>query len=152
MKVGQICLSSGPAASSFAELVESLDRLAIRQHVLVADPAIGRRLQCCPHVTVGPVVHSPVMAYCLMPDVDIVHVHDYRAGQAGLLLTLTRSIPFVANSDCVPAQRRGGIAKAVRRRARMVFSPEGVEIAMLPDVYRRSVIPSSEFPQESDGG
>ena len=35
------------------------------------------------------------MAYCLMPEVDIVHIHEPDSGQAGLLLTLARSIPFV---------------------------------------------------------
>ena len=95
MRIGQICLVSGDQASRFAAVVEAIDHLAVPQHVLVSDESIRRRLQRCPHVSVGQVVKSPVMAYCLMPEVDVAHVYGSRAGQAGLLLTLTRSIPFV---------------------------------------------------------
>ena len=89
VKIGHIYLStaSDDAASEFALLVEALDRLAVEQHAIVSSAALARRLQSCPYVTVGPVVKSPVVAYCLMPDIDLVHAHDEKSGQAGLLLT-----------------------------------------------------------------
>jgi len=101
MKVGHICLATmgGTEIERFAQLVEAISQFDVEQHVLVASHALGRRLAKCAHVTVGPIVRSPVMAYCLMPQVDLAHVHDGKSGQAGLLLTLTRSIPFVITTN-----------------------------------------------------
>ena len=97
VKIGHICLTQpgNDTSEHFAALVEALDRHDADQHVLVASIVLAKRLAACQNVTVGPVVRTPVMAYCLMPDVDLAHVHESRSGQAGLLLTLTRSIPFV---------------------------------------------------------
>ena len=100
MKIGHICLA--PAESEtyehFAALVEAIAATQIdaEQHVLVANVALARRLASCRGVSVGPVVTTAVMAYCLMPNVEIAHVHESKSGQAGLLLTLTRSIPLIA--------------------------------------------------------
>ncbi|MGI9262747.1 MAG: glycosyltransferase [Woeseiaceae bacterium] len=76
-------------------LVEALDRQGVTQHVIVRNEALAKRLRLYKGVSVGPTTGAAVMAYCLMPTVDVVHAHDSRGAQAGLLLTLTRSIPFV---------------------------------------------------------
>ena len=101
LKVGQIYLekAAGDGARQFQAVVEGLDRLAIEQHVLVASAELARSLSALPYVTVGPVVGTPVMAYCLIPDVDVAHVHDGKSGQTGLLLTLTRAVPYVITSS-----------------------------------------------------
>ncbi|MDH3266274.1 MAG: hypothetical protein OEM25_04845 [Gammaproteobacteria bacterium] len=80
MKIGHILLTtaSDDASSRFTSLVESLDRLAVDQHVLVAGTALARRLRSCPYAIVGPVVRTPVMACWLMPDVDLVHSQTQR--------------------------------------------------------------------------
>jgi glycosyl transferase family 4 len=76
-------------------LIEALARLGITQHVLVSSRSMAGRLSDCRNVTVGPLVSSPITSYCLIPKVDILHVHDESGGRAGLLLTLTRATPFV---------------------------------------------------------
>ena len=122
MKIGQICLAT-PADGSgerFAELVEALAEKGLEQHVLVASVTLARRLVTCDNVTVGPVVRSPVMAYCLMPDVDLAHVHEVRSGQAGLLLTLTRSIPFVISAGNVELGSKHPLTRSVFHRAAMM--------------------------------
>ncbi len=57
------------------------------------------------------------MAYCLMPDVDLAHVHESRSGQAGLLLTLTRSIPFVITTAGSNDNKLNPLTRSVLRRA-----------------------------------
>ena len=79
----------------FVRLIELLHRQGIRQHVLVADKALARRVAIYEQVQVGPVVRSSVVACCLMPDVDVVHVHEPLGRRAALLLRLTRSVPYV---------------------------------------------------------
>ena len=119
MKIGQICLAtpSDEISEQFASLVEALARHDIEQHVLVASVALAQRLAACDSVTVGPVVKSPVMAYCLTPTVDLAHVHEIRSGQAGLLLTLTRSIPFVITTRANAADSRNPLTRSVLHRA-----------------------------------
>ena len=119
MNIGHICLATPDSAASeyFAALVEALDEFGVSQHVLVASVALARRLANCKHVTIGPVVKTPVMAYCLMPDVDIAHVHEGKSGQSGLLLTLTRSIPFVITVDNRFEQDKSPITRSVLNRA-----------------------------------
>ena len=97
VKIGHICLAPphSEASERFASLVEAIARHDVEQHVLVASVALARRLATCKRVSVGPIVKTPVMAYCLMPNVEVAHVHESKSGQAGLLLTLTRSIPFI---------------------------------------------------------
>ena len=119
MNIGHICLATpdSDASEYFAALVEALDGFGVSQHVLVASVALARRLAKCAHVTIGPVVKTPVMAYCLMPEVDIAHVHEGKSGQSGLLLTLTRSIPFVITVDNGYEQDKSPIARSVLSRA-----------------------------------
>jgi hypothetical protein len=113
VKIGQIFLDLSASSSDerFIELVAALAEQGVEQHVLVAGARLARRLADIPKVWVGPVVLTPVMAYCLMPDVDLVHVHEIRSGQAGLLLTLTRSIPFVITAS---RDQRDGYGMAPR--------------------------------------
>ena len=154
MKIGHICLStaSDDAASEFASLIESLDRLAVDQYVLVADAAVARSLQSCPYVTVGPVVRSPVMAYCLMPEIDLVHVHDEKSGQAGLLLTLTRSIPFVMMNPETRPNGRNPLKRSIAHRAQSLIDPANTTPDELLRIYRQTVAAWSELPQDADCG
>jgi hypothetical protein len=133
MLIGHISLDpdADNAAANFVLLVEALGNAGLQQHILVGDYGLTSQLSAIEGVTVGPVVHSPVMAYCLLPRVDVAHCHNIAAGHAGLLLTLTRSIPYVLT-------RRGGIASDVRpplksiyRRASCILCQNDAEIAML---------------------
>jgi hypothetical protein len=124
MKIGHIYLATAADTTDadFAELVETLAGLDIAQHVLVGSVSLARRLAAARNVTIGPIVKAPVMAYCLMPDVDVVHVHEVRSGQAGLLLTLTRSIPFVITARDVEKSSRNPLTRSVFHRAAAVVS------------------------------
>jgi hypothetical protein len=152
VKIGHVFLLAADeaAANAFVELVEGLDRLAVDQHVLVSDIAIARRLDSRPYVTVGPIVRSPVMAYCLMPLVDLVHAHDEKAGQTGLLLTLTRSIPFVLSSSA----GRGShpLQRSVASRAQGLIRVDGVGADRLVEQYRETIDAWSELPQDANCG
>ena len=105
------------------ELVEALACREVEQHVLVAGVALARRLASCDDVTVGPIVKSPVMAYCLMPDVDLAHVHEVKSGQAGLLLTLTRTIPFVLTTGRTELGSKNPLTRSVFHRAAQIIPP-----------------------------
>ncbi len=136
----------------FTTLVESLDRLTIDQHVLVSSAALARRLHSCPYVTVGPVVKTPVMAYCLMPSVDVVHIHDTKSGQVGLLLTLTRSTPFVMTCDGENRSGRNPIRRSIFERAQAMVSPSELDTESIVSIYRKTVDAWSELPQDADCG
>lgn len=152
MKIGHVFLmaADGAAANAFVELVEGLDRLAIEQHVLVSDIAIARRLDSRPYVTVGPVVRSPVMAYCLMPTVDLVHAHDEKGGQTGLLLTLTRSIPFVLSSAAGHGSHP--LQRSVAGRAQRLIEADEFGADRLVEEYRETIDAWSELPQDANCG
>ena len=154
VKIGHIYLetASDDTILQFAALIEALDRLAVEQHVLVASTALARRLDCCPYVTIGPVVKTPVMAYCLMPDVSIVHIHDGKSGQAGLLLTLTRSIPFVMTTPDTTTKSRNPLKRSILHRAQSLVPPEDAEPEKLVRLYRRTVAAWSKLPQDADSG
>lgn len=154
MKIGHVYLTSDSADSTtrFATLVESLDRLTIDQHVLVSNALLARRLQSCPYVTVGPVVRTPVMAYCLMPNVDLVHIHDTRSGQVGLLLTLTRSTPFVMTYDGEKRSGRNPIRQSILGRAQAMVSPSELDTEAVISIYRKTVDSWSELPQDANCG
>ena len=73
-----------------------------------------------------------------MPDVDLAHVHEIRSGQAGLLLTLTRSIPFVITASRDQARQRNPISRSVfRRAARTIASNGSAPAAALAEKHRR---------------
>ena len=154
MRIGHIYLStaSNRATSEFTSLIEALDRLAVEQHVLVASAALARRLQSCPYVTVGPVVRSPVMAYCLMPDIDLVHTHDEKSGQAGLLLTLTRSIPFVTMRRESEHDGRNPLRRSIAQRAQALIDPADAGPDKLLQIYEQAVAAWSKLPQDANCG
>ena len=119
MKIGHICLADNSKShgARFAALVEALAGKAITQHALVSSAALARRLAKLPNVTVGPVVRTPVMAYCLMPDVALAHIHEVKSGQAGLLLTLTRTIPYVISAESDELGSKNPLTRSVLHRA-----------------------------------
>ena len=100
MHIGHINLakSFNGAGENFVKLIEALQEQGVMQYILVRNVALAKRLDLIDNVTVGPTVRSAIMAYCLMPHVDVVHVHNGSDGQAGLLLTLTRSVVPVCRS------------------------------------------------------
>jgi len=140
MYIGHINLakSFNGAGEHFVNLVEALQALDVQQHVLVRNVALAKRLDLVDGVTVGPAVRSAVMAYCLMPPVDVVHVHDPSEGQSGLLLTLTRSIPFVlTHRDHSLA--RNPLAQAIYRRASGIVYHGDADAAKHLRIYKHAV-------------
>ena len=155
MEIGHVLLqsNSSEALRSVTELIEALDRLAVRQFVLLGDSAAARRLSVCPYVRVGQSVRSPVVANCLMADVDVVHAHDSRSGQVGLLLTLTRSIPFVLSEPANDSKTSGPVHHMVRRRARAILNDSATDPERLIDIYRQvadGVAPASKLPKHAN--
>lgn len=133
MRVGHISLdaSMDEATASVVTLLASLQRSGLQQHALVRSAVLAERLAAVTDVDVGPIVHSPVMANCLMPRVDIVHVHEPTAGRAGLLLALTRSIPYVL-THCESSRPAGSpLVRAVYRRAAAVICRDDCEAAIV---------------------
>ncbi len=126
MRIGHINLATSisDAGEHFIRLVENLDRQGLEQYVLVANPDLARRVNVYPRVEAGPVVRAPVLAYCLMPDIDVAHAHDTRAGQAGLLLLLTRSIPYVLTQRSSAVAQYQAITRATLGRAACVICPD----------------------------
>lgn len=134
MLIGHINLATllNGTGEPFISLVEALDRAGMRQHILVRNTTLAKRVDIVGgNVAIGPVVHSPVTACCLMPRVDITHVHEPSAGQAGLLLTLTRSIPYILTHRGAIALARNPLLQAVYRRAAAVICQDDSEVAML---------------------
>jgi len=124
--IGHINLvkSFDDAGQRFVGLIEALQKPGIQQYMLVRNVGLATRLDLVDGVTVGPVVRSALSAYCLMPAVDIVHIHGPTDGQAGLLLTLTRSIPYVLTRP-EKTSGNGPLGRAVYRRAAgMVYSAD----------------------------
>ena len=140
MYIGHINLakSFNGAGEHFVKLIEALQQLGAQQYVLVRNIELAKRLDLVDDVTVGPAVRSAVTAYCLMPAVDIVHVHDPADGQSGLLLTLTRSIPFVlTHRDESPGN--GPLGKAVYRRAAGIIYKGDADAAKHLRIYKHAI-------------
>ena len=153
MKIGHVGIEkqTDEKFARFAALVESLDRLAVEQLVLVANAALARRLSASPYVTVGPIVRSPVMACCLMPGVDLVHIHGARSGQAGLLLALTRSIPYVLSADCDGPGASRPLQQSVLQRARARVAPDVSDPELLLNAYAAALTGEpSKLPENTD--
>jgi hypothetical protein len=140
MQIGHINLakSFNGAGEHFVNLVEALQALDVRQHVLVRNIALARRLDLVEGVTVGPAVRSAVMAYCLMPPVDVAHVHNPSDGPSGLLLTLTRAIPFVLTHRDA-SQLRNPLSQAIYRRASGVVYQGDVDATRHLRIYEHAV-------------
>lgn len=133
MLVGHINLSASIDANGehFFRLVEALQQATVSQYALVRNAALAKRIATIDSVDVGPLVQSPVMACCLMPRVDVVHVHEPAAGQAGLLSALTRSIPYVLTHRGLVPQGSNPLLQAIYRRASAVICRDDAEVAML---------------------
>ena len=140
MHIGHINLakSFNGAGEHFVNLVEALQSRGVREYVLVRNVALAKRLDLLEDVTVGPTVGSAVMAYCLMPRVDVGQIHDPSEGQSGLLLTLTRSIPFVlTHRDESPG--RNPLASAVYRRASGIIYQADADAAKHLRIYQHAI-------------
>lgn len=134
MRIGHINLakSFNGTGEHFVGLVEALQRHGTEQHVLVRNLALAKRLDIIENVTVGPVVRSAVTAYCLMPHLDVVHVHEPSGGQSGLLLALTRSIPFVLTHRGKPPSKYP-LAQAIYKRASGIICQNEIDAAAMLD-------------------
>ena len=129
----------------FVGLVEALQKAGVKQHVLVRNEALAKRISAVADVVVGPVVRSALTAYCLMPRRDLVHIHDGAAGQAGLLLSLTRSIPYVL-SHSTDTLTQHPLTLAVYRRARCIVCSDDSETSIVrhfdPSLHIEIVAPT----------
>lgn len=119
MKVGHINLarSFNGTGEHFVALIEALERQGISQHVIVRNQSMARRVAVYENVTISAVTSSPVVALCLMPQVEVVHAHNAKSAQAGLLLTLTRSIPFVLSRRDATKHSGNPINRSILNRA-----------------------------------
>ncbi|MDH3619264.1 MAG: glycosyltransferase [Gammaproteobacteria bacterium] len=147
--IGHINFSSSFEATGehFVRLVEGLQERGVTQHVLVRNATLAERLSCIDDVVVGPLVRSAVMACCHMPQLDIVHIHDMAAGQAGLLLVLTRSMPFVLTHRGDLDGGTGALAQAIYRRASRIICSDDSEVSILRHLeptLRIEIIPEIE--------
>ncbi len=125
MIIGHIILDkcTNGIGEHFVKLVEGLDRQGVKQHVLIGNASLARRVSIYENVLVGPLVRTPVMAVCLMPDVEVVHVHDNKSNHAGLLLRLTRTIPFVLTRRDTAPPGKNPLARSMIARAAGVICP-----------------------------
>jgi hypothetical protein len=113
-----------PSEEQLVILVEALALHGIEQHAVVRNPQLAKRLAACQNVSVGPLARSPATAYCLMPDVDVAHAHDSRAIQVGLLLALTRSVPYVVTYRDTKKPPLNTLTRCFYRRAVAIVCPE----------------------------
>lgn len=141
MFVGHINLaeSFNGAGEHFVGLIEALQKFGIEQYVLVRNVALAKRLDIIENVTVGPVVRSAVTAYCLLPRVDVVHIHDKSSRAAGLLSTLTQSVPFVLTNEVSIDKDRNPISQAAYKRAAGFIEDCDIDVATHLAVYQRAI-------------
>ncbi len=97
-------------------LVTALSNLGFAQQVLTSSATLNRRLALCPNVDSGPPIHSAIGVCCSIGDVHVIHAYDIVAGQAALMLRLTRSIPFLFEFDA-NVEWPSSLARMVVRRA-----------------------------------
>ncbi len=138
MYVGHINLEKdfNRTAINFVILVEALQQLDLKQYAIVRNVDLARRLDDVGNVTVGPAVRSPITAYCLMPPVDVVHIHDPSGWQAGLLLFLTKSIPFVLTQREAISGTNGSLANSIYKRASGLIDETEMSAGEHLHVYR----------------
>ena len=149
MQIGHINLAKSfdGTGEHFVSLVESLRSKGVDQHVVVRNVTLAKRLHAVRDVVVGPVVRSPITACCMMPHLDLVHIHDGSAGQAGLLLTLTRSIPYVLTHRGPIPTGLSPLMRAIYHRATSIICLDGSDLALLhhyDPMLRVHVIPDLE--------
>ena len=141
MHIGHINLSESfnGAGEHFVQLVESLQSHSMQQYVLVRNVALAKRLDLIDNVIVGPTVRSSITAYCLMPAVDVVHIHDRSSQSAGLLLVLTRGVPFVLTRHITIDKSINPLNQAVCNRAAGFIEENQIAVNDHIQVYRRAV-------------
>lgn len=141
MFIGHINLSPSfnSAGEHFVGLIEALRRRNVRQYILVRNTALAKRLDLIEDVTVGPVVRSAVSACCLMPCVDVLHVHDQAARAAGLLSRLTKSTPFVLNTAISIGKDNNPLSLAAMRRASGFVNEDEIDADEHLRLYRQAV-------------
>ena len=125
MRIGHIDLSAhiSAAEEQLVILVEALTAHKVEQHILVRNPFLARRLAVCAGVSVGPIVRSSLTALLLMPAVDLVHTHDRKALNTGLLLALTRSIPYVLTHRRCSTPGNNPLTRSKYGRAEGIICP-----------------------------
>ena len=133
MLVGHVNLSRPGEgdSSAFVALIEALHCEGIEQHLVLRDRSIAQQLMPLDGVSIGPFVHTAVTASCLVPAVDIVHVHDPSAAQAGLILTLTRSTPYVLTHRGSVPNGRNPLTHAIYRRAACIVCSDHADVDIL---------------------
>lgn len=133
LRIGHISLvaSDDWPADAVLALVASVQDRGPTQFLLSSDEHVRRRAASFGGVVVGPTVRSPLSAYCLVPRVDLVHAHDLVAGQTGLLLTLTRSVPYVLSHVRFSGGNSTRLCRAIYRRAAAVICRDDAEVAIL---------------------
>ena len=141
MHIGHINLSESfnGAGEHFVQLVETLQSHSMQQYVLVRNVALAKRLDLIDNVIVGPTVRSSITAYCLMPAVDVVHIHDRSSQSAGLLLVLTRGVPFVLTRHITIDKSINPLNQAVCNRAAGFIEENQIAVNDHIQVYRRAV-------------
>lgn len=119
MKIAHISLAKeyGGSGHQLLMLAHALSNHDIEQHAVVRNPVLARRLSRQAGIAVGPLVHSPITAYGLTPNVDLAHIHDKRALRSALLLTLTRNIPYVVTYRSLDPPPSNALARSMYRRA-----------------------------------
>jgi glycosyltransferase involved in cell wall biosynthesis len=119
VKIGHINLDKkyGGSGHQLLMLAKALSKHDIEQHAVVRNPVLARRLSKTAGILVGPLVKSPVMAYGLMPHVDLVHIHDRKSLRSGLLLTLTRAIPYIVTHRSLTPPTGNGLVRSMYQRA-----------------------------------
>lgn len=125
MRIGHIDLSPhiSAAEEQLVVLVEALTAHNVEQHILVRNPFLAKRLAVCAGVSVGPIVRSSLTALLLMPAVDLIHAHDRKALNAGLLLALTRSMPYVLTHRRCSMPGKNPLTRSKYRRAEGIICP-----------------------------
>jgi len=126
LTIGHIDLSPGAGAevSGLASIVVFLAASGVRQHVVAGDMALCRRLCDVDGVAVGPTTSAPAVAFSQMPAVDVLHVHDERSAEAGLLMALTRSTPYIYSDAAANDLPVGPVSAAIYRRASSIVCPD----------------------------
>ena len=133
MRIGHINLSPhiSAAEEQLVILVEALTAHNVEQHILVRNPFLAKRLAVCAGVSVGPIVRSSLTALLLMPAVDLIHTHDRKALNTGLLLALTRSIPYVLTHRRCSVPGKNLLTRSKYKRAEGIICPsEEITTAM----------------------
>lgn len=139
MRIGHVFLASESedTRQHLTVLVRALSVLGIEQHALVGDETLAQVLGSIDSVTVGPLVRTPIMACCLMPNVDLAHIHDIKGAQTGLLLALTRSVTYIITQRSTSFSASNAIMRSAYRRARCIVcqsEPDRIDMrSQFPD-------------------